>query len=198
MTQYALRKAGVLDIPFLFELIQRCALDGSFSAHLMSAKGYALVLRMLLLNTLRLANLAHSDVGKEQILVFIRNDQEVGFLHYAKTQKTACTILLCAIAPAQRNQKLGTQMLRMFIASLPPHTQLTVHCNKYSRAMQHILTRLKFTRDKNCLRIVHEGCATYLETFYLSKCVETHPDYAHFPVEKTNRPPGWGKSVSPN
>lgn len=56
-------------------------------------------------------------------------------------------ISLCSVATEHRNQKHGTQMIRMYIESLPTGTQVAANCSIYSEVMQHILNKLQFQKD---------------------------------------------------
>ncbi len=103
--------------------------------------------------------------------MFTQDGEEVGFLQFADAhqQQPVRLIELCAIAPTYGNQKIGSRMISMYIESLLVHTQVMVYCNKYSRAMQHVLTKLKFQRDKQATRVEDEHEVSHLETFHFTK-----------------------------
>lgn len=151
---YQFRKAGVLDIPYIFTLLQEGSFIGSFSNFLMTSKGYFLVLKMLFSEMLPL-RLFKSKQEEGQFYIFSLDRQDIGFIKI-KTLLFAGglqVIDLCAIDPALRNQKHGSQMIRMYLESLPAGTDVIAYCTKYSRAMQHILARQKFRRDKRSFRL---------------------------------------------
>lgn len=176
MGNYQLRKAGLLDIPFLFELIQECSLEGAFSENLMTSSGYLMVLGRLMKDILQTPHLFKQEADRHQILIFTRDRKEVGFLHYSTSlddQPPSRIIELCAISPEYRNQNIGSLMLREYIDSLDDSTQVQVYCNKYSRAMQHILVKLKFRREKKCLRVERGHQVFYLASFRFIKSEAT-------------------------
>lgn len=146
---YKFRKAGLLDIPFIFDLIQNGSQIGSFTEEYLTSKGWVHSLRMLILDVLAPhRNIEHGRYDIK-LLLFIINNKEVGFMRIDRfTDQDIYGIDLCAIAPENRNQKLGSQMIRMFIEDLPSGAEVVVYCTKFSRAMQHILKMLKFQRDK--------------------------------------------------
>ena len=145
---YKFRKAGLLDIPFIFELIQEGSLNGVFNESLMTSKGYIFTLFELYLDVLRPLRIM---VRKEDIklLIFTLNDQSIGFIkiHFQFTGEQE--ISLCSITPPHRNHKHGSQMISMYLETLPTGTVVIAYCTKYSRAMQQILKKLKFQRGKN-------------------------------------------------
>ena len=144
---YKFRKAGLLDIPFIFELIQEGSLNGFFNDYLMTSKGYIFTLVELYLDVLRplRALLRKEDI---KLLIFTLNDQDLGFIkiqfHFTGEQE----ICLCAITPPLRNHNHGSQMIRMYLDTLPTGTVVIAYCTKYARAMQYVLKKLKFQRDK--------------------------------------------------
>lgn len=146
---YEFRKAGLLDIPFIFNLIQDGCEMGSFTEKFITSKGWGRILKILFLDVLA----PHRNIEHEgydtKLLVFTLNDEEVGFMKIDRfTDRDIYEIELCAVAQEYRNQKIGLQMIRMFIEDLPSGATIVAYCTKYSRAMQHILKMLKFQRDK--------------------------------------------------
>jgi len=160
---YKFRNAGLLDIPFIFDLIQDGSQMGSFSEKHMTAKGWGRMLRMLILDVLAPQRNIKHDGYDVKLLIFTLNDEEVGFMKIDRfTDYCLYEIAFCAIAQEHRKQKIGSQMIRMFIEDLPSDAAVIAYCTKYSRAMQHILKMLKFQRDKRT-SILHS------ELFYFKK-----------------------------
>ena len=145
---YKFRKAGVLDTPFIFELIQEGSLNGFFNEYLMTSKGYIFTLLELFLDMLRPLRrmLRKEDI---QILIFTLNDQDIGFIKIQFHLTGEQGICLCAITPPHRNHKHGSQMIRMYLETLPVDTVVIAYCSKYARTMQCVLRKQKFQRDKN-------------------------------------------------
>lgn len=156
---YKFRKASLLDIPFIFDLIQDGSQMGSFAEKYLTSKGWVNVLRMLILDVLTPHRYIEHEGYDVKLLIFTLNNEDVGFMKIKPrfTDRDIYEIDICAIAPEYRNQKLGSQMIRMFIEDLPSGAEVVVYCTKFSRAMQHILKMLKFQRDKKTT-ILHAEC----------------------------------------
>lgn len=146
---YKFLKASLLDIPFIFDLIQDGSQVGSFAAQYLTSNGWVRSLRMLILDVLAPhRNIEHPGYAIK-LLIFTLNNEEVGFMRIFRfADRGIYGIDICAIAPAHRNQNIGSHMIRMFIEDLPSSAEIVTHCTKYSRAMQHVLKKLKFQRDK--------------------------------------------------
>jgi len=159
--EFQFRKAGVLDIPYIFGLIQEGSLIGSFPNSLMTAKGYAFLFKDLFEDVVPLLRIFHNKTQQAKLYVFCLNNEEIGFIKIGlpTNNENFQEIELCAIDPKHRNQHYGAKMLHMFLEELPNGTKVVAHCSKYSRAMQHILIREKFCRDKRsfpleCFRLI--------------------------------------------
>jgi len=148
LQKYKFRKATLLDIPYIFNLIQDGSYRGAFTQFLMTSKGYFFILRGLIPDVLKVFPAFSKE--KSKLFVFTMNNDEIGFLKI-KTERgteTVQIIELCAINPELRNQRHGSQLIRMYIESLPEGTEVIAYCTKYSRAMQHVLVKQKFKRDR--------------------------------------------------
>jgi hypothetical protein len=146
--KYSFRKATLLDIPYIFNLIQDGSFSGSFTQFLMTSKGYYYILRELFPDVLKLSQIFKTE--KTSLFIFTLNNDEIGFLKI-KTELgmgNVQIIELCSINPELRNQRHGSQMIHMYIESLPEGTEIIAYCTKYSRAMQHVLVKQKFKRDR--------------------------------------------------
>lgn len=147
---YKFRKANLLDIPFIFEHIQDGSQRGSFSLRFMTSKGWVKLLSMLILDVLAPHRFLAKGGSDVKLLIFTLNKEDVGFMRikYELTNKEVYEIDLCAIDQERRNQKIGSQMIRMFVEDLPAGADVSAYCTIHSRAMQHILKKMKFKRDK--------------------------------------------------
>ena len=165
---YKFRKASLLDIPFIFGLLQEGSLNGFFDESLMTSKGYIFILMEAFLDVLRPLRIMlwREDI---KLLVFTLNNENIGFIRI-KSQFSGEPILeinLCSIAPEHRHHKHGTHMIRMYLETLPIGTQVIVFCSKYARAMQHSLKKLRFRRAKNsfpneCYRFTKNSDTPYM------------------------------------
>lgn len=147
---YNLRKASLLDIPFIFHLIQDGSLSGSFSDSNLTSKGYITVFRLLFLDILHSHRFIKHKTDDIRLLILTLNNENIGFIKITSpfTNLNVQIIDLCAIKPEHRNQKHGTQLIRMVIEDFPAETEIFALCTKYSRAMQRVFKNLKFRRDK--------------------------------------------------
>lgn len=147
---YKFRKASLLDIPFVFEHVQDGSQRGSFTLKFMTSKGWVKLLNMLILDVLAPHRFFAKGGYDIKLLIFTLNKEDVGFMRikYALTDKEVYEIDLCAIDQERRNQKIGSQMIRRFVEDLPSGAEISAYCTIYSRAMQHILKKMKFKRDK--------------------------------------------------
>jgi hypothetical protein len=145
---YNLRKASLLDISFIFYLIMDGSFEGSFADFFLTSNGYFFALIYLLLAVLLpLRFLKDKKEGK--LFIFTLNDEDIGFLKIKYLDERTQLIDMCAIVREKRNEKHGTQMIRMYLDNLRIRTEVIAYCTKYSRAMQHIFVKQQFKRDKN-------------------------------------------------
>ena len=148
---YNLRKASILDIPYLYGLILQGSSEGSFSDRHFFRNGYLKLLAMLfklLLKPVRSVDAA-SETHAVMLLEF--NGEQIGFIHYSKhsyADKNACMhIEHCAIATPYRNLGHGTWLTHWAIGmAMQDSATLTACCTKYARVMQHIFKKVRFKR----------------------------------------------------
>ena len=161
---YRFRKAGLLDIPLIFDLVQDGSQIGSFAEKFATSKGWVYLLRMLILDVLAPHRFVVDEGYDIKLLIFTLNNEDVGFMKIKSqfTDRYIYEINLCAISQEHRNQKNGSQMIRMFIEDLPSGAEIYAYCTKYSRAMQHIFRMLKFQREKKTTKL-------HAECFYFTK-----------------------------
>ena len=161
---YKFRNASLLDIPFIFDLIQDGSQRWAFTEKFLTPKGWVEVLSMLILDVLAPHRYIEHGGYDIKLLIFTLNDEDVGFMKIKPrlTDRYIYEIDICAVAQEHRNQNIGSQMIRMFIEDLPSGTEIVAYCTKYSRAMQHIFKMQKFIRDKKTTKL-------YAECFHFSK-----------------------------
>lgn len=80
------------------------------------------------------------------------NQHDVGFFQLvydvSSTNMPLVTINLFAIAKKHQNRQWATQAITMVIENTPGNAVFVAYCTKYARAMQHVLRKLQFKRDK--------------------------------------------------
>ncbi|MFC5475261.1 hypothetical protein [Paraherbaspirillum soli] len=184
---YAFRRANLLDLPFVFNLVYEGSREGSFSDRMLSATGYVYILRLLLSDVLSLPHFIKPKTSDSQLFIFELNQEAIGFIQIISDQSKAGlpqkTISMCSIAHAYRDQQHGTQMIRMFMETVPDGTEVIGYCTKYARRMQSVFKKLKFKKDK----------ATFyrLACYRFAKGAEMLPDNRQLSLpprgQKTNR-----------
>ncbi|GAC1316884.1 MAG: hypothetical protein NVSMB28_03580 [Collimonas sp.] len=159
LTDFSIRDAGILDIPFIFDLIVRGSMEGAFTDSFLSSVGYIAVLSSLFASVRFFSKLQmlwpanrHRVKYKcsKELLVFIYQDNPIGFLEIKTVQEenedTVKLIDKCAIKDQFRGKGHGKNMLDLFIARQSADTAILAYCNKYAKSMQHIFRRMHFRR----------------------------------------------------
>ena len=143
------RRASLLDIPLIFQLMQDGAEYGSFATAYVERTGSVKLLAYIL----RSITLQHFQSIKLNVhyewTVILSADKDVGFLKIRKCGG-ACkdrTLELLAIVPENHNMGIGTAVLNQLVAEVPIGGELYAHCTKYARAMQHILKKMRLKRN---------------------------------------------------
>lgn len=147
--QLSYKKASILDVPLIFQLIQEGAECGSFADAFVERTGSIKILAFILRSiALQYFQSPRLNVRYEW-LVIASADKEVGFMKLTKGIGDCKTrnLELLAICPANRNSGIGTAVLEQVASEVPNGGQLHVHCTKYARAMQHILKRHLLKRN---------------------------------------------------
>ncbi len=140
--------AGLLDIPFIFDLIFDVSFSGSFSDAYLKRKGYLHIL-LLLLTSLHCFAWMFKTKNRE-LLQCVKQDKPVGFIQIESTINSHGQlrhyIMTCAIAPTHRGNRYGREMIELLIGRARAGTLICGVCTKYARAMQHTFKGLHFIR----------------------------------------------------
>jgi ribosomal protein S18 acetylase RimI-like enzyme len=145
----SLRKASVLDVPFIFKLMMEGSESGVFSMHFQVGAGGARLLWLVLSGVLNQKWSLTGKPGKFKWQVIVDSHQEeIGFLKVSDNDLSSGIqdLELLAVSPGYRNRGIGTAVLHRLVANQPDGLLLRVHCTKYARAMQHILKKNSFKR----------------------------------------------------
>lgn len=144
------RRASLLDVPLIFDLMSAGALTGVFSDAFVQRTGCVKLLGMILQSMAcqYLPFNKASDYYTWQI-ISSATGEDVGFAKVAKGvgPNGDTHLQLLAVCPQHRNHGIGTAVLERVQGEVPNGAQLVVHCNKYARAMQHILKRHRLKRN---------------------------------------------------
>lgn len=149
---YRFRKATLLDVPFMYNLMWEGSYEGGFTDGWLSGKGGLAILRILFRDLLAMP-FAGRNTCEAPLLIFMLQQRDIGFIRHAcyrgKSGQVTVRIDLFAIEKAFQHQRHGSMMLKMFLETQSQASEVVAYCNKYARVMRHMLHRAKFKRDKN-------------------------------------------------
>lgn len=142
------RKASILDVPFIFELMEDGAMSGVFADSFISRWGRHNLLIFILKEIItQYWKSTFSSKPKWQVILD-STTCEIGFLKVSSEKDSKKQNLeLLSIIPFHRNKGIGTYVLNKLMLAQTTG-DVMVHCTKYARAMQHILKRNHFCRNK--------------------------------------------------
>ena len=140
--------AGVLDLPFIFDLVLDGSSAGSFSDAYLTRKGYTKIL-FLLVTSLHVFRWIFKSKRRE-LLLFVKHDVPIGFIQIESSIKPDgdlyCYVMTCAISPQFRGNRYGREMLSLLMARCGAGAEICAVCTKYARAMRRTLMGLHFVR----------------------------------------------------
>ena len=146
---FSLRKASILDVPFILNLVLEGAEVGAFSHRFLGLKGPQRLLWFVFTGVL----LSNRLFQKPPLIVswYLIKGSDGEDLGFMKTTTSTDShqhwhLDLLSIAPQYRNNGIGTAVTRGFIASAPDAASVLVSCTKFARGMQHILKKIGFHR----------------------------------------------------
>ena len=146
------RKANVLDIPLIFNLFLEGSVDGAFADRYLIATGPLKLFLWVVNAVFHWPDCLRKNTPRAQLHVIHKGEQDVGFAQLthgtAPDGGATLTLALLAVAKDHQNQKFGTWAVATIIREMPASTILEVYCTKYSRAMQRLLHKQQFARDK--------------------------------------------------
>jgi ribosomal protein S18 acetylase RimI-like enzyme len=124
------------------------AIAGSFSDAFIERTG-SVKLLWTILRSVVAQNFQNSSSGRryEWQIIVRPTGHDVGFLKLSQGPGPAQNLELVAVHAEYRNQGIGTAVVEHITSRLPEGAQLTVHCTKYARAMQHILKKYQIWRS---------------------------------------------------
>lgn len=148
---YALVKASLLDVPFIFNLMMTGSELGVFSDGFMRKAGAFRLFWWISRRILAQTKFSSPLVNTEDWYLIAMKTNEIGFFT-VKSSRAANgdaikVIVLFALEPQHQNRGHGTTVLRSFVDAQSKGTTVFVHCTKYARAMQRVLKNLRFVRN---------------------------------------------------
>ena len=147
MDNFQFRKANLLDLPFIFNLLIDGSREGSFTDRFLTGAGTSSIFTFLFLRLFPFTA-SWGKFKRFKILIFIKKQTELGFLIF-NVSGNIQVIEFCAIEHEHRGQKNGTLMIKLFIETIPKNSEIAVYCTKFARPMQRVLKNLGFSRMKS-------------------------------------------------
>ena len=150
----SVRKASLLDIAFIFELMLEGAFFGAFSDSFMQPTGsFKLLVTVFKLwfNQYRWLRIKYHP---RVFLMITKDKQEVGFVYlesvtFGVNKVNYLVLSLMSILKSYRNKNIGSDVVLKIYNAIPPGAIMVVSCTKYSVVMKKILKKLKFKTAKN-------------------------------------------------
>lgn len=143
-------RAGLLDVPLIFQLIQEGSESGSFSDAFIRRTGSVHLLGQILRSVVQQYFQPKQASARYEWQIFsLANGEAAGFYKLTKgvAPNLDCDLELLCVSPALRNQGIGAAVLDRVNAQVPHGARLVVHCTKYARAMQHLLKSRQLRRN---------------------------------------------------
>jgi hypothetical protein len=139
-------KAGLLDLPFIFNQIMDGSVEGVYSDLLLARGGNVHLFKLLFVNLLPFGRL----LGKRKIydfMMFSNGSDEIGFAGMHTDSKGARVIGFFGIDMQFRGKRNGALMLRTLIESYPANTRIEAYTTKYAAGMQRLLSQAGFRQS---------------------------------------------------
>ena len=164
------KRASWLDIPYVFELLMEGSFSGSFSDRFLQRKWWGKLFFYTLSLFFRHSGWWGNNANVQRMWLIYDGNEQIGFYHLVSSknenQQKELLINLICVSHSYRNQRVASRIIQRLIDHQPQETLMVVYCTKYARAMQRVLTKLKFERDK----ILH---VNQLTRFILCKATGT-------------------------
>ncbi len=146
------RRATWLDIPYVFELLMEGSVSGSFSDRFLLRKGWGQLFFFTLCLFFNSRLWWRKSAGKQRMWLIYDGEEQIGFYHLVSSrthtaQKELLINLIC-VSKQYRNRRVASRIIQRLIDHQAEEAVLVAYCTKYARAMQRVLTKLKFERDK--------------------------------------------------
>lgn len=143
----AFRRAGLLDLPFIFYLIFDGSVEGAFSERFLSGKGHVNLFIVLFANIVPFGKYFFGTLKRYEFFVFQKGQDGIGCVGISTVPSTSDVVIrFFAIGHEHRAKGNGALMMRRFIEHLPADATVSAYTAKYAAAMQRVLTRTGFKR----------------------------------------------------
>ena len=146
-----IRKASILDIPYIYDLIWQGSKEGSFTDRYLNSDGYVILLIELLKILFRPLHLDEVETKLHVLKIVECKGKSIGLLHYTLYAEMQSGNYLhvehFSVSPAHRNTGNGTWIVDWLIEeAVKSESTLTACCTKYALVMQRIFKKRNFIR----------------------------------------------------
>jgi len=145
---YALRKAGILDVPFIYALMLEGSKNGVFNDFYTTNRGQVEIFKILFKDLIAYPGLCGGKYSNREFYIFTMDGLETGFISFQNIRspdgQNERNIAECAICEEVRNQKHGWHLINMVIDTASEGTRLSAYCTPYAHAMQAVLFKHHF------------------------------------------------------
>jgi GNAT superfamily N-acetyltransferase len=147
--QTEFRKAGLLDLPFIFNQIMDGCAEGAFTDRFLCGSGSVVLFRLLFVDLLPFGKL----LGKRNhydFHIFRNGRDEIGFAGLCSPRqndelKDTVVISFFGIAPEYRGKGYGTKMMRCLIERLPADVRrIATFTATHTTSMKRLLAKTGF------------------------------------------------------
>jgi RimJ/RimL family protein N-acetyltransferase len=150
---YALRKAGMLDLPPIYALMQEGSRNGVFNNFYITHRGQVAVFKFLLRDLFAFPAFFGGKYSNREFHIFMLDGADIGFVALQDIPASngdgiERNIAECAIHEAFRNRHHGWHLINMVIDTVSDGTCLSAYCTPNAKAMQAILVKHQFTLEK--------------------------------------------------
>lgn len=154
------RRAGLLDIPSIYRLIQLGSVNGAYTEQYLSGKGHVLLLKQLLGACLSLWLVdAWIGGGLSPLAVLEHGEEFIGFTWLRgvlDNGQPLVSVLMLSIAPEHAGKGYGLALLRNVVRRAPKGAVVRAECTRYANHMKSLLRRAGFVRRRHSM--VPSGC----------------------------------------
>lgn len=154
------RRAGLLDIPSIYRLVQLGSVDGAYADRYLSGTGHILLLRQLLGLCLSLW-LSDASIGSglSPLAVLEHGDEFIGFTWLQQVIDNGhplVSVLMFSVAPEHGGKGYGQALLGNILRRAPKGAVVRAECTRYANRMKSLLRRAGFIRRRQS--VIPPGC----------------------------------------
>lgn len=146
------RRAGLLDIPSIYRLVQLGSVDGAYADRYLSGTGHLLLLRQLIGLCVSLwFTDAWIGSGLSPLAVLEYGDEFIGFTWLQQVMDNGhplVSVLMFSVAPEHSGRGFGQALLGNIVRRAPKGAVVRAECTRYASRMKSLLRRAGFIRRR--------------------------------------------------